>query len=65
MFYYTLKISSIRNLHIFFTSFIPIINSSSLLLFSRTFKPFKIASTLFSRAHITKGNLKFALYLKK
>jgi len=55
-------ISRIRNLQIFLTSSTPVIASVSFELFSRLSNPDKMASFLFSRAHITNGKPNFCLY---
>lgn len=55
-------ISRIRNLQIFLTSSTPVIASVSFELFSRLSNPEKMASFLFSRAHITNGKPNFCLY---
>lgn len=51
-------------LHIFFTSLIPVSNSTSWELFSRFSIPFRMAATLFSLAQITNGNWNLSLYLR-
>lgn len=57
-------ISSIRNRQIFFTSLAPVTASVWALFSSLSCSPVRIASFLFSRAHMTKGKPNLSLYLR-